>query len=818
MAEPPHTDPTARTEAAPLTIERATETPPAPALVGNRYEILGMLGSGGMGTVYRARDRELDELVALKVLKAELAATSGMLERFRREVKLARRVTHKNVARTFDIGEHEGDRFLTMELIEGEMLGAHLARRGRVSLRDAVRIGLDVCAGLAAAHAAGVLHRDLKPENVILAKDGRAVITDFGIARALANAELARTAPGMVGTPAYMAPEQVEGAVDLDGRADLYALGTMLFELITGKPAWPGDSVIAIAAARILRPPPDPRTHLPELPEEAATLVLTLMARSREDRYASAEDAADALRALAPSDLPSGRSLSPRSDGGATRSGSGHSVPAAAMGTGSGTAIIGAGLRATRKSVAVLPLVNLGAEDDAYLAQTVTEDLVDLLSMVRDLRVRPRGETAPFASANRDVREVGRSLGVDVVVDGSLRRLGETVRVSVRLVTVEDGFQLWAQRFDRPAAQVLTVADDAAAAIANALATQLAQAAARPAVGDAVAQDLYLRGRYLLHRGWFDQSHEGVKMLGEAHRRAPDDPRIAGTYALAIARVLSGDPAAMQGVPDARELAERTLAVDPLQVQARVALGFVHLNNAEGVTAATLLKRALALAPNAFEALDVIGRVLIECGRWELGIATIRRALAIDSTLAQARQSIGRAYALVGDYDSALEAFGPFPTSSSDIPPYVLMRGRIALWRHDREEAAALAAQLLKSDTTELGKFRMAALLKIVRTGKLDDEVNAQVESSLPLDVRFQPRRLAFHAQVRTELKLGGGRIEEGLADLRTADANGLIDILWLDRCPVFDAVRDRPEFETVRKSTAGRADRVVEILDPKPA
>src|SRR5437868_2172073 len=245
MAEPPHTDPTARTEAAPLTVERSTET--APALVGNRYEILGMLGSGGMGTVYRARDRELDEVVALKVLKAELAATSGMLERFRREVKLARRVTHKNVARTFDIGEHEGDRFLTMELIEGEMLGAHLARRGRVSLRDAVRIALDVCAGLSAAHAAGVLHRDLKPENVILAKDGRAVITDFGIARALASAELARTAPGMIGTPAYMAPEQVEGSIDLDGRADLYALGTMLFELITGKPAWPGDSVIAIA-------------------------------------------------------------------------------------------------------------------------------------------------------------------------------------------------------------------------------------------------------------------------------------------------------------------------------------------------------------------------------------------------------------------------------------------------------------------------------------------------------------------------------------------------------------------------------------------
>src|SRR5437868_6511635 len=158
MAEPPHTDPTARTEAAPLTVERSTET--APALVGNRYEILGMLGSGGMGTVYRARDRELDEVVALKVLKAELAATSGMLERFRREVKLARRVTHKNVARTFDIGEHEGERFLTMEYVEGQPLST--AAPGRIGPARAVAICRELCAGLVASHDARVVHGDLK--------------------------------------------------------------------------------------------------------------------------------------------------------------------------------------------------------------------------------------------------------------------------------------------------------------------------------------------------------------------------------------------------------------------------------------------------------------------------------------------------------------------------------------------------------------------------------------------------------------------------------------------------------------------------------
>jgi hypothetical protein len=174
------------------------------------------------------------------------------------------------------------------------------------------------------------------------------------------------------------------------------------------------------------------------------------------------------------------------------------------------------------------------------------------------------------------------------------------------------------------------------------------------------------------------------------------------------------------------------------------------------------------------------------------------------------------AYALLGDYESALEALGPFPAIATDIPPYVLMRGRIALWRNDREGAAKLTEQLLRSEANEIGKFRMAALLAIVRTGTLTDEAVAQIDASLPLEVRFQPRRIAFHAQVRTEAKLGGGRVEAALADLRVADANGLLDILWLDRCALFDKVRDRPEFIAIRKSTGDRAERVADVLDPK--
>jgi serine/threonine protein kinase/tetratricopeptide (TPR) repeat protein len=809
MAERPRpdTDPEGHTEAAPLAgvrLAQVTSTDNGATMVANRYEILGMLGSGGMGTVYRARDRELDEIVALKVLKKELASTSGMLERFRREVKLARRVTHKNVARTFDIGDHEGDRFLTMELIEGESLAAQLDRRGRVPLREVLAIGRDVCAGLAAAHAAGVLHRDLKPENVVLASDGRAVITDFGIARALEQAELARTAAGMVGTPAYMAPEQVEGAADLDARADLYALGVMLFELLSGKPAWPGDSIVAIAAGRLLKPPPDLRTHVPDLAEDVALVVLKLMARTREDRYATADEAGEALAGLASRDLPSVRSMIPNS-----HTSAGTSTNALSP--------LSLRPRAQRTTVAVLPLINLGVDDDAYLAQTVTEDLVDLLSVVPDLRVRPRGETLGFDTRTRDVREAGRALNVDVVVDGSLRRIEDVVRVSVRLVTVEDGFQLWAQRFDRSAGRVLTVADDAAAAIASALATEL-KGEARAVVDDPIAQDLYLRGRYLVHRGWFDVSRDGVAMLAEAHKRAPDDARIAGTYALAIARVLTADPDAMSRAEDARELAEKTLAADPSQVDARVALGFVHLNNAESVTAATQLKRALSQAPNAVEALDAVGRVLVEIGQLASGLAILHKALSIDPMMVHARQAIARAHALMGDYDSALETLGPLPPGTGDFTPHVLMRGRMAMWRDDRVTARELLAAVESSPVGAVTKQRLDGLLYIAVHGQAPANIYAQLDRGLPLDRKYAPRRLCFHAQMRAEMELASGYLDQALATLRIADDNGLLDLLWLEKCPLFERVRVRPEYVAIHKSTATRAERVREILEPTPA
>ncbi len=551
-------DSVASTLAAPLAAgdEARGTVAEGPKLLANRYELLGMLGAGAMGTVYRARDRELEESVALKVLNQELAS-KDMLERFRREVKLARRVTHANVARTFDIGEHEGIRFLTMELIEGEMLASLLARKGRLQVPQVVRLAIDVCAGLTAAHAANVLHRDLKPENVIVAKDGRAVITDFGIARAVREGELARTMGGIVGTPAYMAPEQVEGSSDLDARADLYALGAMLYELLTGVMAWQGDTIVAVAAGRLLRPPPDARDVVESLPDDIAELVLRLMARRKEDRPESATEVVRQLGLLggrASSSIP-GRSGAPSSS---------RSIPAlSTLRPRPGTRVI-----------AVLPVLNLGTSEDAYLVDNVLEDLIDLLSVVPGLAVRPRGETVRFVDPARDVREIGRSVGSDVVVDGSFRRVGSSVRASFRLITVEDGFQLWARRFERPPSEVLSIADDAAHAIANALTAELRETKARSI--DPETEELYLRGRFLFRRSWFDALGEAASVLERAYQRDPDDPRISGLLALTLSRIYGLPPNGRDVAERARVLANQALEVEPKQPEAQVALAILQ--------------------------------------------------------------------------------------------------------------------------------------------------------------------------------------------------------------------------------------------------
>ncbi len=742
---------------------------PAPSgelqTIAGRYRLVRLVGAGGMGSVYEARDLELDETVALKVLRRELVDAPGALERFRREVKLARRVTHKNVARVFDIGEHAGEKFLTMELVDGESLGQIIDRQGRLAIGRAIEVAGEVCAGLAAAHQAGVIHRDLKPDNVMVARDGRIVITDFGIARGELEAGEHTGALAIVGTPAYMAPEQVEGGREIDARVDLYALGAMLFELLTGSRAWAGDSALAVAAARLVRPPPDPRAVRPDIPDALARAVMKCLARAREDRFASAAAVASELaRMTLPQ--PSVASTPP---------------PAPAP------------REPSLRSVAVLPFRNGGPPDDAYLAEGLTEDLIDTLSMTPGLRVCSRG-LVQGRHADDDPRETGRALGVDQVVLGSVRRVGGAVRITARLVGVSDGFQLWAARFERPAQDVLAINDEVVQAVGRALTAgaQGTPPAPRAQGLDPIAVDLFLRGKSEHAKADPAAIGRALELYRQALERAPDDPTVLSAYAMASARQLFFSGA---GEASARDAAERAIAAGPHLGEPWLARGSVRLQSRDLAGAVADARQAIGRNPALAEAHALLGRVLGEVGPLDEGIRRLERARELDPSIRRLVAELARGYILAGREADAEAALSAAP--AVDAADMVLVRARLALWRRD----AVAVMEHLRHQT---GFAAPRVLFENAVQGLVpDDSVFDHLSSSAS---EGGARRRSFFLQLYAEVAAFAHDRERTLRGIELSVDAGLTDLQWLERCPLLDEIRADPRFAALRDRVAERA------------
>ncbi len=768
-----------------------------PARIAGRYEILNLLGTGGMGAVYRARDAELDEMVALKVLRRELSDSPSMLARFRQEAKLARRVTHRNVARTFDIGEHAGEKFLTMEFVDGESLASYLAQRGRLSVGEASHVGGEVLAGMSAAHAAGVVHRDLKPDNVLMGKDGRIVVTDFGIAHAAVSSDaVAKTMGGIVGTPAYMAPEQVEGAADIDARADVYAFGAMLYELLTGARAWPGDAPLVVAAARLIKPPPDPRDAVATLPAALADVVLRCMARARPDRFATADDVMTALYAAVSQASTSELELAPTS-----------SYVAAAEQPLS-PEDVGAAV-ARDKTIAVLPFKNGGPPGDEYLADGITDDLIDVLSMTPGLKVRPRGAVAHLGKTEVDPRLVGEELGVQVVVLGSVRKTADTIRVTARLVSTSDGFQLWARRFDRPASDVLEVNDEAARAIAEAL-TVAAPVKARVAPTNAAAIDLYLRAQHEYHQFWRENVVKAVDLYEQALRLAPNDPTILAGCARARVRIaFFGGEGAKESLALAHQAADRAVAGAPELGESWVALAAARRMGGDAPGAARALVTALHRSKGLAPAHDLLGRLLLEVKSPAPAMFHLRTALAIDPSDMAPRFELCRAHALLrqwADADALLDL--PVADHAGNRSRFIF-RSRLCLWSGVPHSDLANPPEL----GPEMGLFGDVRVMNGFLT---EHRLPQAMRDSLMTIARTQAagtRRRAFFFQLNAEVFTYISEIDRAFEALSEAIDSELIDVVWMDLCPALDPLRKDPRFAPLRALLAPRAEAVVAAL-----
>jgi serine/threonine protein kinase/tetratricopeptide (TPR) repeat protein len=631
----------------------------------DRYLIERELGRGGMATVYLARDLKHDRLVALKVIHPELAATLGP-ERFLREVQLTARLQHPHILPVHDSGEAAGRLWYTMPFVEGESLRDRLNRERQLSLDEALQIGRDVLAALAYAHSRGVIHRDIKPENILL-EAGEAVVADFGIARAISAAGSEHlTQTGMaVGTPAYMSPEQAAAGTALDGRSDLYSVGCVLYEILAGEPPYTGPTPQAVMAKRFLEPVPHLRTMRDTVPEAVERAVTKALAKVPADRYATATEFAEALQTLSPP-LAGQRPPPVRR--------ARREVPLLAFGLlvvllGLGSLWLGrrsffpsrAGAHSI-ESLAVLPLDNLsGDPQQEYFADGMTEALIGDLSTISTLRVISRRSVMQYKSARKPLPEIARALHVDAVVEGTVLRAGDRVRITAQLLEAATDRHLWSGTYQREMKDVLSLQGEVAQLVAQEVASKLSAgeqvrlAAHRPV--DPAAYEAYLEGRYF----WNTRTEEGLaKAIGYFRQAIEKDSSYAPAHT-AVADYYNALPfysrvAPSEAFPQAKAAALRALALDGTLAEAHAALAFVKAYYEwDWAGAEQEFQRALTLRPSDAGVHFSYSRYLASTGRHPEAMAELRRAQVLDPLSIGLKANEGMVLYFNGEYDQAIQ-------------------------------------------------------------------------------------------------------------------------------------------------------------------
>jgi serine/threonine-protein kinase len=580
-----------------------------------RYDVEGILGRGGMGAVYRVRDRALGEVVALKLLTL---STERAVERFRGEVRLARRVTHPNVARIHDFGEVGAVRYLTMEYVEGRALESILDEEKKLDPERVAKIARDIAAGLDAAHSAGIIHRDLKPANVLVARDGRVVLTDFGIARAMESSAKTHETGMILGTPHYMAPEQVSGR-PVDARSDIYAFGLILFELLTGELPFAGDTPIAVAAARMHQDPSDLRKDT-SIPNALSQLVMACLARDPARRPATIAMVQSALDAFLD-----------KSPGTAASSGLSQSLYAPIV--------------AAEQTLAVLPFIYRGNPNHDYLGEGFAEELIDVLSRTRGLKVLALGATRRF-ERDRDPSVMLTELGATSIVDGTVQLSGPRVRITARLIDAGSAVQMWNDRFDGSVEDIFTLQESMGGRIAEALRLEV-DAAAHAQSAPREAVELYLQARRLLRRDVMIRANEAVGLLDRCLSLAPDFTPGIAQHAVASVRAWWGPVLDKGGERKSKALesAARAVSRAPDFAETHLVTAMLAVQIGEYEKAAQALGRALAIAPTMPEAQQYLGELQVEAGRLKEGRKRLLLTLDLDPTLTISHRRLGRACA-----------------------------------------------------------------------------------------------------------------------------------------------------------------------------
>jgi len=728
------------------TLEASIDDLTRGAIFAGRYEIIEELGAGGMGRVYRAFDKQLDEEIAIKFLRPEIAADKRTVERFRNEIKVARKITHPNVCRMHDLGEEKKTLFITMEYVKGEDLKSLVRRTGQLTAGKTALIGRQVAEGLTQAHKLGIVHRDLKPGNIMIDSEGNAKIMDFGIARSLTR--VGTTAEGaIIGTPEYMSPEQVDG-IPADQRADVYALGVILFEMVTGRVPFEGETAFAIANKHKSEPPPDPRALNANIPPDLSHLILRCLEKDREKRFQTTEEFLGKLEAVAAL-LPAADSvLGPQPSGTELKAARGITfklnsrkflIPALAL---IAVVVIVIGVKkilpdkdtvlpsAAGHSVAVLPFVDLTVDRSSEpLADGISDTLINALSQIPDLRVTARTSAFLFKGQKLDIREIGQKLNVRTVLEGSVQVMGNRLRVGAQLVNVDDGFQIWSEKYDRMMEDVFAIQDDIARLIVSKLKVEILGKEEEPLVKrpteNLEAYNFFLQGKYFLNKLTREDIFIGIEYFKKALEL---DPNFALVYAsLATTYMVLGNNIFMppdEAYPKAREFAERALELDDKLDQPYAVLAVIKQDYEWDFGGAENdFRKTIEINPGNVTAHQMLAFLLSVRGRHEEAIKEIKLARELNPLQARIRANVGLLLHWAGKNDEALEELKEaldFDPSQAGAHEY-LGRVYMALGRYD--DAIAHVSKAVEMEKRR-PVFLIILAIAYARDGQVEESKN----------------------------------------------------------------------------------------------
>jgi serine/threonine protein kinase/Tfp pilus assembly protein PilF len=702
------------------------------------YTIDRELGRGGMSTVYLAQDCKHERLVALKVLHPDLAATLGP-ERFLREIKLAARLNHPHILPLHDSGEADGFLYYVMPYVEGESLRERLDRERQLPIEEAVHHARSIASALDYAHRQQIVHRDIKPENVML-YEGEAMVMDFGIAKAVsaAGADTLTQTGMMVGTPAYVSPEQAAGEPNIDGRSDQYSLACVLYEMLSGERAFSGPTAQAVMAKRFTETVKPLRSLRGSIPEPVERAVTRAMSTDAGARYKTSAQFAQALA--------SGSLTTPTDT---------QTLPQQTI--------------SSAKSVAVLPFSNMSTDpENEYFADGMAEEIINALSKIQSLRVASRTVSFALKGKNEDLADVGRKLHVSTVLDGSVRRMGNRLRITAQLVNVADGYQLWSDRYDREMEDVFAIQDDISQSIVKALRVILSEdekkKIEKARTVNVQAYDYYIRGRQFFHQTRRKSLEYARQMFNKAIEIDPE-------YALAHAGV-ADCCSLLYMYFDARDLnlrqadlaSRKAMELEPDLAEAHVARGLAASLSKGFDEAEREFEAAMRLDPKLFEAPYFFARARLSQGQPAEAAKLFERASSLRPEDFQSVHFLAQAYKSMGNETDSKNSY------RHDLQ---LVNERLEL-NPDDARALILGAGTLAS----LGEPQKAL-----------DYVNRALAVD-PDDAGVLYNIACAYASL--------GKPEESVAALERAVDAGYAHKDWMEHDPDLDSIRQSPRYQAI--------------------